>query len=131
MQGSGSYSGGYGGVAMCSAAGSGAVSLSNGAAFFDTSGGGLALIVADASGAQEGIVIELNACPAGPGTVSVAANGAVLYDELTIGTDTDVSVMKRTQGGTVTFTTVGPVIAGTFQLGFSGTGTINGSFTVQ
>lgn len=131
MQGSGSYSGGSGGVAMCSSAGSGAVTLSNGAAYLDDSNGPLSLIVADASGAQKGIVIGLNACPSASGTITIAAGGAVLYDEVAASSDTDLVIMKRTSGGTLTFTTVGSVIAGSFQLGFSGSGTINGSFTVQ
>jgi hypothetical protein len=131
QQGSGAYSGGWGGVAQCSAAGSGAVSLSNGQAFFDDQGGTLALVLTDAA-SGEGVMIELAACPSASGALALQSGQALVYAQVSnAAADADLWVAKRASGGTLTFTSVGAVTAGTFQLAFSGGGSVTGSFTVQ
>jgi len=130
QQGSGSYSGGWGGVAQCTAAGSGAVALSNGQAWFQDDGA-LALVVADSS-SGEGVLIQLSACPSAAGAVSLQNGQAVVYAEVAnAAADAELWVAKRASGGTLTFTSVGAVTAGTFQLAFSNGGSVTGSFTVQ
>ncbi|GMU60949.1 MAG: hypothetical protein AMXMBFR34_27120 [Myxococcaceae bacterium] len=131
QQGSGGYSGGWGGVAQCTAAGSGSVGVSNGQAWIDDSNGTPALIVADPSSSSAGVVIELGACPSGAGQVAIQAGDAALYAEVPASADTQLFVAKAASGGTITFSAVGAVTAGSFQLTFSGGGTVSGSFTVQ
>ncbi|MEW5742610.1 MAG: hypothetical protein AB1938_27080 [Myxococcota bacterium] len=131
QQGSGGYSGGWGGVAQCSAAGSGTVAVSNAQAWIDDSNGTPALIVADPSSSSAGVVIELGACPSAAGQVVLQAGQAALYAEVPATADTQLFVAKAASGGTLTFSAVGAVTAGSFQLTFSGGGTVSGSFTVQ
>jgi Cys-rich repeat protein len=132
QQGGGGYSGAWGGLAQCSAAGPGSVAVSSAQAWIDDSGGQLALVVADLSSSSAGVVIALSACPSAAGTVTLQAGEAMLYAEvLGAAPDTDLWIAKQASGGTLTFSSVGAVTSGSFQLGFSSGGTVTGSFTVQ
>lgn len=132
QQGAGGYSGAWGGVAQCSAAGSGSVAVSNGQAWIDDSTPQLTLVVADPSSSSAGVVIALSACPSAAGAVTLQPGEAALYAEVSgAAPDTDLWIAKQASGGTVTFSSVGAVTAGSFQLTFSGGGTVTGSFTVQ
>lgn len=132
QQGGGGYSGAWGGVAQCSAAGTGSVAVSGAQAWIDDSNGQLALIVADPASSSAGVVIALSACPSAPATVTLQAGEAMLYAEmLGAAPDTELWLAKQASGGTLTFSSVGAVTAGSFQLTFSGGGTVTGSFTVQ
>ncbi|MEW6433283.1 MAG: hypothetical protein AB1730_17405 [Myxococcota bacterium] len=132
QQGAGGYSGAWGGVAQCSAAGLGSVAVSNGQAWIDDSTPQLTLVVADPSSSSAGVVIALPACPSAAGAVALQPGEAALYAEVSGATpDTALWVAKQASGGTLTFTSVGAVTAGHFQLTFSGGGTVTGSFTVQ
>lgn len=132
QQGGGGYSGAWGGVAQCSAAGPGSVAVSGAQAWIDDSSGQLALVVADPSSSSAGVVIALTACPSAAGTVTLQAGEAMLYAEvLGAAPDTDLWLAKQASGGTLTFSSVGAVTAGSFQLSFSSGGTVTGSFTVQ
>lgn len=126
----GSFSGTLGGIAQCSATGSGPVTVSNGEAWLQDDGGLVLAVTNAASG--ETAVVHLSACPSAPGTVSLQAGDAVVYAEAASGAaDTALWVAKSASAGTLTFTSVGAVTSGTLQLSFSNGGSVTGSFTLQ
>ncbi len=130
LQGGGSYSGSFGALSTCSAAGT-SVAL-QGLAALDDSQGPLSLYIVDQNTGTEGLVVELNQCPSAPGTVQVGGSvTASLYSMPTgLPAGTELYVIRHATGGTVTFSQVGAVIAGTVSLTFGG-GTVTGTFQVQ
>lgn len=126
QQGSGQYSGKVA-TAVCSAF-SGGAQVGNAFAAIDDDGkGGRALVVTDPARSSAGVVLPLNACPSGAGTVTVT--GAVFWDETVAGGVTYVAAHPAT--ATVSFLKTGARHAGDFHLTLPGGGTVKGSFDVQ
>lgn len=127
-QGSGGYSGSFGAVNTCSALGSGAVSLTNAMAALDDDQGQLALFIVDPNTQRDGVVVELNACPSGPG----AATGlsATLYrTQQTTGGIVLSAMVPGT--ASIQWTQVGATIGGSISIAFGAGGTVTGTFSVQ
>jgi Cys-rich repeat protein len=133
MQGQGTVTSSQGAVATCSALGAPSVNLTNAlAAVTDSSSGTPAIILVDAATQSEGLELALNACPAGPGTLTLGAGfEATLYTgNRTVGHVSLFAAYQAT-GGTLTFTQVGTTLAGTASLSFDNGGTASASFLVQ
>lgn len=127
-RGSGGYTGSFGTVNACSALGSGTVSLSNGLAAIDDDQGQLALYLVDAQSQQDGLIIELNACPAAASTSSGLSATLFKTTHLANG----IALAAQIPGtASVQWTQVGASIAGTATVTLSSGGTLSGSFTVQ
>lgn len=128
-QGTGAYSGSTGAVATCSALGNGAVSLTQGmAAIGEDENGQLALYVVDPNSSSSGVVLPLGSCPSAAGTVSVT--GAQVYSQSSAGPGLTLFAVREATGSIV-FTQVGAHRAGSFTLGFTGGGSLSGTFDVQ
>ncbi len=128
LQGDGNFSGTVGNVAVCSAFGSGAVSVPSGVAAVGDDGSGLSLFVMDPQVTSMGAVLPLSACPSAPGTVSVS--NAIFWDQKTAGGVTFYA-SRPASSATVTFTQVAGGLKGTFVMSLGGGGTINGAFDVR
>ncbi|MBM4776511.1 MAG: hypothetical protein GQE15_02320 [Archangiaceae bacterium] len=126
-QGSGAYSGSYGSL-TCSALGSGAVSLTSAGAAIDEDNGQLALFIVDPNTQRDGLVIELNACPAAAGATNNLS--ATLYSSQSTAQGVVLSAMIPGTA-TVTWTQVGATLAGSVSVSFVTGGTVSGTFTVQ
>lgn len=126
-QGTGAYSGSYGSL-TCSALGSGAVSLSTAGAAIDEDNGQLALFIVDPNTQRDGLVIELNACPSAAGATNTLS--ATLYSSQTTAQGVVLSAMVPGTA-TITWTQVGPTLAGSLSVSFVSGGTASGTFTVQ
>ncbi|MBL8924347.1 MAG: hypothetical protein JNJ54_36195 [Myxococcaceae bacterium] len=127
-QGSGGYSGSFGAVNTCSALGSGAVSLTNAVAALDDDQGQLALFIVDPNTQRDGLIVELNACPSGPG--SATGLSATLYS--TSQTTGGVVLSAMVPGtASIQWTQVGATIGGSVSVSFGAGGTVTGTFTVQ
>jgi Cys-rich repeat protein len=127
-QGSGSYLGSFGSVNTCSALGSGAVSLSAGGAAIDDDNGQLTLFIVDPATQRDGVIIELNACPAAAG--STTGLQAALYQSQQTPQGVVFSAMVPGTAS-IQWTQVGTTLAGTVSLSFVTGGTVTGSFSVQ
>lgn len=129
MQGAGAYQGAVASAAVCSAFGSGAVSVGNAvAAIADDGSGQLVLYVVDASRDTAGLLLPLAGCPAAAGPVAVS--GATFWDQVSQGGATFYAQWGATSGS-VDFTQVGSQLAGTFQVTLPAGGQVSGSFSVQ
>lgn len=127
-QGSGSYSGSFGALNTCSALGTGAVSLSSGGAAIDDDNGQLTLFIVDPATQRDGVIIELNACPAAAGSTSGLQ--AALYKSQQTPQGVVLSAMVPGTAS-IQWTQVGATLAGTVSLSFGTGGTVTGSFSVQ
>jgi Cys-rich repeat protein len=129
MQGTGAYQGNVASAQVCSAFGSGAVSVGNAlAAIGDDGNGNLALYVVDQVRDTAGLILPLSACPSGTGVVTVG--GATFWDQVNQGGATFYSQWAA-QSASVNFTQLTPSLKGTFTVGLSGGGSVSGSFDVQ
>jgi hypothetical protein len=129
VQGAGAYQGSSASAGVCSAFGSGAVSVANAvAAIADDGSGNLVLYVVDTSRDTAGLMLPLSACPAATGPVQVT--GATFWDQVNSGGATFYAQWPA-QSASVDFTQVGPNLTGTFQVALPSGGQLSGSFDVQ
>lgn len=127
-RGTGSTSGTLGALNTCSALGSGSFSLSQGLAAIDDDQGQLALFIVDANTQRDGVVVELNACPAGPST----SNGLAVQLFKTTTLSNGVVLTAQIPGtASIQWTQVGATLAGTISITLSSGGAVTGSFNVQ
>lgn len=129
MQGAGAYQGSVASAAVCSAFGSGAVSVGNAvAAIADDGSGQLVLYVVDTSRDTAGLLLPLPGCPAAAGPVAVS--GATFWDQVSQGGATFFAQWGA-QAASVDFTQVGATLQGSFQVTLPSGGQVSGTFDVQ
>jgi Cys-rich repeat protein len=128
-QGAGAYSGNTASAGVCSAFGSGAVSVANAAAIIaDDGSGSLGLYVVDPARDTAGVILPLAACPSATGPVQVS--GATFWDQVNSGGATFYAQWAA-QSASVDYTQLTPSLKGTFTVSLPSGGQVSGSFDVQ
>ena len=133
LQGSGTLTSSQGALSTCSAVGSASLNLANAVAMVsDSPTGAPAIILLDPASQNQGLELDLNACPAGPGTLNVGAGfDATLYVNPAVSGHVALFAAYQATSGTLTFTQVGATLTGTASLSFDNGGTASATFTVQ
>jgi len=136
QRGTGSFTVSEAAVATCSAVGTPSANVAQAQVSvgqFDPSNTGPAILLLDASGGQDGLALQLNACPAAAGTLTIG-NGVDAYffgPASSPSANVQLFAEYKASGGSVSFTSVGTTLAGSASLTFDNGGTGTATFTLQ